>query len=521
MESSDAVLLRDAVAQLREGRLSEALVSLLRLWEASRDPDVARAIERLDPPLREVRPALDAEGTRAQKAWMLREGDAHPADVRALVETLRAGEPGRARLNERIQRLLERPPDPRLFAAVMQRVQKLPYHDVAPAYEKLLLRHADPRAAGQLSVSSDSSIRKALVAEWTKRLVRVEKALAGMAVRAVPGADALTSEVSSALKTPRDHWLDVTPPTSDAVLDDLWDGVLADPSDDAARLVFADRVAETDPDHAVFIHRQLADEAEPLPEKEQKKLAKLVKQRMSDWLGPLSGRVNTTGAVFRRGFLDAGMVITASEAEARELGDLPHWRTASALWAKHTSFFEGAGVSALACAGSKFAWDPQLGRWIPNAGQAMSGGQVRKLVRMGRQPWRALQVQASDSHVDLLEVDLPKLDAPDLETLVLSAWRIDQRLVAALPPVREIVYPGEAADPTWFLAMPSVERVTMSGIVDLRRRLDDRWSVEFLVPTKTERLHSPRLMRLGDRDALKNRIRAALAKHRRGTLLED
>jgi uncharacterized protein (TIGR02996 family) len=492
-----AALLSLAIDALERGRLSDALTTLLDVWEAVRDPAVARAIERLTGALSEGRPPLEASPRAWQAAWLEREAEGHPADTAVLAVTLIEGAPGTARFKERVQRLLDRKPHPGLLARWMSNIRHIPmFPPLAVPYAKLMAHHGDPRALDAieraLALPPSGPGGSYTKTERDKRLTRLRSALRKLPTGPVPGSDALENAVDEGLSTDPSAWQALEAGATDDVLADLWAAVVASPADDGPRLVFADRVGADDPDHAVFIQRQIAYESRPRTDAERKQDARWLKKSMSDWLGPLGPYVNRKGARFRRGFLDAGLVISASENEAAELGAMPEWRTATALWCKHTAFFRSPAGEALESIGCRAvrAIAPLGGRWTTNGGgKALEVPQLRRLLRTGPFTWPVLQLQIPESQTDLALELLAALEGSVLKTLVLPSMGGSDRLANALPTQLEELVVGpwslEASDV--LDRLPYLRRFTELGVCDVTVDADARrFVIRTFEPTAAE-----------------------------------
>ncbi|MCA9571862.1 MAG: hypothetical protein KC656_28690, partial [Myxococcales bacterium] len=443
----------DAVRKaLATGRLTVAMEHLSAVWAEVRDPDVASALERLGDGLAAIREPI----APSQQGWLEREAEGNPADTAQLARDLHLGEPGSDRLKERGQLLAQRTPDPRTFAVMLERVHRLPYEGHGSMFQKILERHVDPRASFTLPPTERQWGRDG----WQKRLDRAAKLAARLPAGPIPGAADLRALVDAALAGPRERWLETRAPLDDAVMADLMRAVVAGEPD--ARLVFADRIAEHDPDRATFIQLQLAASEGDLPARQRKALAALTKRQL-DLLGPLSKAVSKSGLGVRGGFLDAANVITASDAAARELGDEPSWGTARALWAKHVAFYEGAGVSGLYSAGCAMLPDDGGWWWSHRGGQPLELPQVRGLSRGGPWPFEVLQVRSHASTADDVVAVARELRCPRLHTLAAIGQALPVALAATLG-VREVVLRPHAYDLARLQEAPTVTTIHVEDV---------------------------------------------------------
>jgi len=446
---------------LRGARLSQALAGLLELWGETRDAAIALRIFELDGLLARHRAQIPrtSVGRVSQAGWLQREAIGHPADVSLLMAVL-TEDAGQKHLRQRLQRLQQRPPDPRIFAALTERTPRRSV--VGPSFDPALIRHADPHA-------SRTGRSPALLREM-ERLSEVRIDVPAEAT------GSLGSATQEAVEGPRKRvWYDYRPPRPHAQLESLWREVVAHPDDDGPRHVFADLLADLDPDLARFVQLQLAAGERPLSRSEGTKMRRTIRNRLGDLLGPLSGAVLAKGVEFSRGFLHAGNVLTTAR-EARELGDDFRWGTARALACRHGAFFEGDGVRELRCAGTRYverALASGESAWVRRrGGVAMGAAPLRQLRATGASPrWRVLQITGSP------EESWDGLELPRLETLVIDGFvwpRLD-----AFPNLRHLVVPLA----TDLSELGMVERLASITLV-----YHDAWQFRFDAATPEGRL---------------------------------
>jgi uncharacterized protein (TIGR02996 family) len=108
--------------------------------------------------------------------------------------------------------------------------------------------------------------------------------------------------------------------------------IYANPTDDAARFVYADWLLERGDPRGEFITLQLKKDPDKASLKRERELLKAHKK---EWLGRL---VNVTGGdlIFRRGFLAEATVKFRHQRDVEQYGSLPEWATLEKLeWGDH------------------------------------------------------------------------------------------------------------------------------------------------------------------------------------------
>ncbi|MEO0603484.1 MAG: TIGR02996 domain-containing protein, partial [Myxococcota bacterium] len=379
-------------------------------------------IRALDSVLGPLRPTVRRGGHVSHALWLRREAAGHPADVPLLMAILTLGS-GRPSIRARLQRLASRPPDPRIYAELVERLADRGPRD--PTYTPSLVRHVDPHGPAPIV--------------GTTLPPAVRKAMADVSVRPIAeeAHEALEGAVEAAVRRPRKRvWTQYAQPEPSPQREALWRAVVAAPDEDGPRFVFSDHLADTEPDLARFVQLQLEAVERDLTPAEVTHVRKVLRERVGDLLGPLGGAVHRQGLIFERGFLHTANVLTPQK-EARALGDDFRWRTARALACGYGPFYQGDGVADLEQAGTRFVRRALASgevTWVLHMGGAyLKAAPLRQLAKLGAVPrWRVLQYK-----VGLFDDTWDSLALPELETLVVECEVIPS--FAQWPSLRELV----------------------------------------------------------------------------------
>ncbi len=115
-----------------------------------------------------------------------------------------------------------------------------------------------------------------------------------------------------------------------ALLNDaeLWSAVYTSPTNDAPRQVLADFLQERADPRGEFIALQLATHKTPAGTKREKSL---LKQHLTEWLGPIAPVVTKASAVFARGFVVDVVARFKNEQDAKRYGGFAEWSTVEVL----------------------------------------------------------------------------------------------------------------------------------------------------------------------------------------------
>ncbi len=411
---------------LRDGALTVAYLGLSEAFGLTRDDEVRQALVHLGATLAEHRPGLTSrrytydEGSEWPKIAM----DEHPVDTALLALHLSDGFwVKNAEMKERLSRIAQRPPDPRVFESLLryqyrESVRYLESRELESAngalpkvfkaaFERALMQHFDPwfnafSIPGDLRKSLDRKTKKVILAE-------------------APGSAEIAELVREVLAKPIVKPKALALPVLDdaGTADQLYRAI--GEGEEGAELVFADHVSESDPKWSEFIRLSLA---ETLTEKERKRLKSLSRKK-EEFLGPVRGWVSLQGLHLHRGFLHTANV-RVDEERAQQIGDASAFAVARALLPDHPAFLLGSAVSGLATLGTYFHQTAE-GDWQKNK----NGGWVESaflLALHAQQPERGysfstLQVQLMDYSADGRSEGraLASLRLPQLKRLFLAS----------------------------------------------------------------------------------------------------
>jgi len=217
---------------------------------------------------------------------------------------------------DRVAALAARPPDPRIGRAAVDVVARAPFsvEDADVVYGPVIalaVACGDERSLAALDaliakpIAKTATVRSYLATALPKAVARL-RAATRPAMSATQRAE-LTARLA-AFATPAPE---VTRPAADLAA--LLAECLANPDDDAPRLVYADALLERADPRGELIQLQLRAEQAPPPEADVKRAAAIQRKHEKAWLGDLT-RI-TKLRVFRRGFLDECMLLQGAAAE--------------------------------------------------------------------------------------------------------------------------------------------------------------------------------------------------------------
>lgn len=279
----------------KPGSDHELLEALLTSWREHPAPELVAAIDTVSARLAARREPVSTRPTQAE-GWRARAERLDAADVPVLLEALRHMVP--ASIGMGLQLMEKWPADPRVDAWLLDGVE-------TPLSPGKRGRPLVDRTLALLERSNDPRVRERLI-EFTgdpARLLRLSSAslqvfettVERVRSKRYPPAtlDAVGEKLVAAAKKPP------APGKRDG--EALLRQVYAAPSDDAARLVYADWLTEQGDVRGEFITLQLTRAATGgAPTRRERELEKKWGRH---WLGPLNDAVLKRGLVYRRGFL--------------------------------------------------------------------------------------------------------------------------------------------------------------------------------------------------------------------------
>ena len=462
----------DAIRALKAGDWNGGLAALNALWATVHCDKLAAEIERLSAHALASSPALDGEGATLQKAWEKACASGSLVGLEHLLSVIRDGTAPDFRA--RFDRLRERAPDPRMTMLVSRFANELHLRSdqtraVWTAFFKLVAHTGDPRARKQLqklAALARTVIDKSRSPKWEKFEQYLVKQIPAV-VDKLPeagtygGLAALRMEIDALVKKPF-----VASAAKATDFDSLYAIVLDDPSDVAARQVWADALLEAGDDRGVFVALQLEAERRPLTAAETKQRDQLLAANRMRWLGEAGAAIEAKTASFRRGVLDSAELskkASTDDLAARE------FRTVAQLSARSPELLAHPNLVSLTRLGRSLVPDPH----------ATTGPVGFEYMGPSDFDWDevtilAKQIRRGITHLEMslpedCNVDLVKHAFPALDTVMVNySWssngvKVFEVLIPWLAKMREVVlrdmtYANEAND-AWF-----VDRLPTSNV---------------------------------------------------------
>lgn len=457
-------LLTEAMRLLAAGEGQPALLALLAVWKETRAPAVALRIEALSDEVLPSLPPVDlAAHSSASKAIDARMKSAGPLDVGPLIIAIeRFMRTAPNAFGVLVRLAAEFPDDPRVSSALHRIVLSPPFARTEGAlYGRVILALetcADPRYLPDI-------VEWSARLEQRRRFIRKERGdldtLRDVAARVAR---------KKPVKVPGwvDEVLGAAPRTPSGSRDGsaLLAAIYAEPSDTAARLVYADFLSERGDVRGEFISLQCNRAVDAKPSARERAL---LKNHGREWLGALDSGIRKQGLVYRRGFPAEARECASPEQQAE-----PAWATLEALeldvltWAERAVVF----VDRL----------PNLERLFMRAEDATFLREVKpRLTVLGLRSVTAeelAKVLASPCFPSLKQLDLDLSGAGFAAVSTHSGWkrlervRLTRGVLTELPafrgvvPVLEVVDGGGLADDGngWCLRFsgPRLERLHLS-----------------------------------------------------------
>lgn len=333
-------MVADAVAALDRGDPVGALDHLLTVWGSARDAGLGQRILRIGKILGSELAPLDDGSACEEGDWLVLASHGRSVDMDRLIATF---DEGRSRvIAARLDRLCDRPPDPRATGPVLAFAEGLPFSSSAArrvwtAWFRYARHLADPQMADGIRRMIDAADARLNIDDpprWLEfehfLLNRLRPLLA-----ALPGAHEVGP--MAVLDRAIDRLAHVGPPPVAALLTEpatpiraLFSQILDFPEAQDTVHVWADALSEKSDPRGEFTAIQLIRETRPLKRQEREQERRLQRRHGNRWLGPLDAVVNSGTARFRRGLLEAALVQVQSQAQ-RALLDRPEWRTVRIL----------------------------------------------------------------------------------------------------------------------------------------------------------------------------------------------
>ncbi|MBW2732113.1 MAG: TIGR02996 domain-containing protein, partial [Deltaproteobacteria bacterium] len=336
--STGSRFLLDALKQVQAGDTIGALQPLLEAWGEDRSSEVAELIDRASEEVtRSLPPVVGKAATQdaLQIAWLDAAAAKHPEDLGRLLAAL-AGSVSRER--QRVELLDLFPPDPRLAMAMAQMVTTCKTStERKPMFTRIF------RMLPRINDGRTLAVLKQKLAEMNCAYLRpkLEKALGQ--IQPIPSLRSSDAEAVSALGAALDQLAAQEAPSeaelrarvavdaSAGVEQELVDMVLADPADDAPRLIYMDWLLERGDPRGEFIQLQFKRHNSRLTAKEAKRERELLKTHLAEWTSPLDVCLKLHTVRFSRGFLSAAELEFKTDKQREDLVGHPMWATVEEL----------------------------------------------------------------------------------------------------------------------------------------------------------------------------------------------
>lgn len=337
-----------------------ALTKLLELWREAPSAPLADIIDEVSSRVTFDGPTIRGKGASPRAEWAKLAKNARlvdrPALLDALADTISTDAEARLRVIERWM------PDPRVDAALAKMIEEPPFHAIMtqPFYErvfKLATKIQDPRQLTRID-NAEAAITATVaktMAEWLRRrLATLRPTLEHLRANA-PAPSARRAAVSSKSRE----------------LDDLLSAVYADPTDNAARLVYADALLERGDPRGELISVQMRLAEHPNDREAKQREKALLERHAKSWLGT-AGRYIAADFVFERGFLASCRI----KGDPKDLGALaadPIWSTVHTFAGSWTIARSPHMKSLRALTFVAEYWDPEEDEGVPNWKELLEG----------------------------------------------------------------------------------------------------------------------------------------------------
>ena len=324
--------LDQAISAIDADDWQRAFSSLAALWTASRDPELARLVDRLDAHCAAGVSPLEGQRSALQVAWENRFATGREIELSSLLAVLPNGTSKALRV--RMDRLRERPPDPRVTHGLRRVAEQFDRSSTGArpawtAFFRLVAHTGDPRLRPALQAMSDASLAVLNASpnpEWEEfdayRMAQSDQAIARLATpTSAPDLSALRAAIDRAVARP---FADRSPDRG-ATLDAITAQLLETPDDMGVLAVWLDALIEAGDPRADHVQLALTRRERPLKKTERAAERKLVKAQRATWLGPIAVAVDPRRCRFRRGLLEVAQ--TKPRRLKGAVVERPEWRS--------------------------------------------------------------------------------------------------------------------------------------------------------------------------------------------------
>jgi uncharacterized protein (TIGR02996 family) len=307
-----------ALAAVRTQRFAEALSLLLDAWRTEPSEALAEAISLVSSRLK-VPPLVRGKSKAALAAWTSRAKAATPQDLPVLLEVLADASSGDGLV--RLKKLATWMPDPRIDAALVDLLERVPYRATStqPFWNALFALAADITDVRQLRRLDGLTAEGVAVTMQTWLRGKLAALRETTADRLVEHPE--PPEVTEILALLGPRKLSIGSQNLEALLGAIYDA----PDDDAPRLVLADALLERGDPRGELIALQLRGDGAS-----KKRERELLDTHGKQWLGELAPVV-MGGYTFARGFLAECRIDNRHLDRVKRLAGHPAWSTVRSL----------------------------------------------------------------------------------------------------------------------------------------------------------------------------------------------
>lgn len=307
-----------AVTAVRAQKLEDALALLLSAWKREPSDALATAIELVSSRLK-VPPVLRGKTKEALTAWTARATAAKPQDRPALLAAFADASSSDA--GKRLALLKTWMPDPRVDAAIVELLERVPYRATSTrpfwiSLFELASSMTSHRAIRRLDGLAADGVAATMKSWLETKLQTLRDELSHITSSPEP------PEVTEILAMLGPKKLSIGSTNLEALLGAIYDA----PDDDAPRLVLADALLERNDPRGEFISLQLR----PSDRETKARERELLQLHGKQWLGELAPIV-LADYVFARGFLAECRIDNRHVDRVQKLAGNPAWATVTSL----------------------------------------------------------------------------------------------------------------------------------------------------------------------------------------------
>ncbi len=328
------IALEAAASALAIGDEATALTQLLTAWRTLPTLEIAALVEMVSERAAETREPIAGKTLKERHKAFVERAQEHDArdlpHLLAVIPTVRSKEAA-----AELDILVEWPPDPRHTPFFLAMIRKPPYRGSATAKVwrrvfDVLLASGDPRLIAELpalvlrdvfEADVGGGSQASAIAEHKRDTVvaKLKKKFPSGPPKPSAKASELAARMTEQRKAIRQS------------ADELYARVLAEPNDDATRLVYADALQETNDPRGELIVLQFQKLSRALTPVEARREKALIHDNFARWFGELAPIVVEDGTVFDKGFPVRVCVKLENDSHRRLALGHPVWSTVTTI----------------------------------------------------------------------------------------------------------------------------------------------------------------------------------------------